>query len=293
MNANKLLDKLYRNLTWLIVLMSILGYLAYRTFQMDGDIQSVASNPNTWLNIAFVIWLNLNVQNGAINSGISAGIDSEEFRAADDVNNKIIKSVNNEMVEFRKYVKTLNYNERIRLEEDLLYKYGVDSKEELNKKQLRVFKRLKPIKHDISGFNLPLYYELTNNGEIKYESSFNKNKGIWTRRLGKVISGLLFGAISVNIVFNVSGLGEAMMSVIVISTGLIITYLLSFMPPMFRLKFAIPKGVILKHTLYSGYIEYKTGTHILRDIPIVEPKVEEIKVVEPPIELVEEKKEGV
>ena len=83
------------------------------------------------------------------------------------------------MVEFRKYVKTLNYNERIRLEEDLLYKYGVDSKEELNKKQLRAFKRLKPIKHDISGFNLPLYYELTNNGEIKYESSFNKNKGIW------------------------------------------------------------------------------------------------------------------
>ena len=135
MNANKLLDKLYRNLTWLIVLMSIIGYLAYRTFQMDGDIQSVASNPNTWLNIAFVIWLNLNVQNGAINSGISAGIDSEEFRVADEVNNKIIKSVNNEMVEFRKYVKTLNYNERIRLEEDLLYKCGVDSKEELNKKQ--------------------------------------------------------------------------------------------------------------------------------------------------------------
>ena len=91
MNANKLLDKLYRNLTWLIVLMSIIGYLAYRTFQMDGDIQSVASNPNTWLNIAFVIWLNLNVQNGAINSGISAGIDSEEFRAADEVNNKILK----------------------------------------------------------------------------------------------------------------------------------------------------------------------------------------------------------
>ena len=47
------------------------------------------------------------------------------------------------MVEFRKYVKTLNYNERIRLEEDLLYKYGVDSKEELNKKQLRAVQAIK------------------------------------------------------------------------------------------------------------------------------------------------------
>lgn len=292
MNTNKLLDKLYRNLTWLIVLMSIIGYLAYRTFQMDGNIESVATDPNTWLNIGFVIWLNLNVQSGAIQSGISAGVDSEEFKTADEINNKIIKSVNNEMPEFRKYVKTLNYNERIRLEEDLLYKYGVNDKSELNRKQLKEFNKLKPIRHDIGGFSLPLYYELTKNGEINYASSFNKNKGIWTRRLGKVISGVLFGAISVNIVFNVSGLGEAMMSVIVISAGLIITYLASFMPPMFRLKFAIPKGVILKHTLYSSYVDWRNGTHKLKEIPIVE----EVKVVEekPIVEVeVEEKKEGV
>lgn len=277
MTTSKLLDNLYKNLTWLIVLMSIIGYLAYRTFQMQGDIQSVANDPNTWLNIAFVIWLNLNVQSGAINSGISAGVDSEEFKAADEVNNKIIKSVNNEMVEFRKYVKTLNYNEMIRLQEDFLYKYGVDDVSKLNKKQLRKFKRLKPIRHDISGFNLPLYYELTKNGEIKYESSFNKNKGMLRKRAGKVLTGILFGALSVNIAFNIDGLGEAMMSVIVISTNLIITYLLSFMPPMFRLKFVIPKGVILKHTLYSGYIEYKKGTHILKEIPI---KKEVLEVVE-------------
>jgi hypothetical protein len=277
MTTSKLLDNLYKNLTWLIVLMSIIGYLAYRTFQMEGDIQSVANDPNTWLNIAFVIWLNLNVQSGAINSGISAGVDSEEFKAADEVNNKIIKSVNNEMVEFRKYVKTLNYNEMVRLQEDFLYKYGVNDVSELNKKQLRKFKRLKPIRHDISGFNLPLYYELTKNGEIKYESSFNKNKGMLRKRAGKVLTGILFGALSVNIAFNIDGLGEAMMSVIVISTNLIITYLLSFMPPMFRLKFVIPKGVILKHTLYSGYIEYKKGTHILKEIPM---KKEVLEVVE-------------
>lgn len=278
MTTSKLLDNLYKNLTWLIVLMSIIGYLAYRTVQMEGDIQSVANDPNTWLNIAFVIWLNLNVQSGAINSGITAGVDSEEFKAADEVNNKIIKSVNNEMVEFRKYVKTLNYNEMIRVQENFLYKYGVDDVSELNKKQLRKFKKLKPIRHDISGFNLPLYYELTKNGEIKYESSFNKNKGMLRKRAGKVLTGILFGALSVkNVVFNISGLGEAMMSVIVISTNLIITYLLSFMPPMFRLKFVIPKGVILKHTLYSGYIEYKKGTHILKEIPM---KKEVLEVVE-------------
>lgn len=56
----------------------------------------------------FVIWLNLNIQNGAINSGISAGIESQEFKLADELNNKIIKSVNNELKDFRHYVRQLN-----------------------------------------------------------------------------------------------------------------------------------------------------------------------------------------
>lgn len=285
MTTSKLLNKLYQHLSWLVVLISIIGYLAYRTFTMDGDIESVASDINTWINIMFVIWLNLNVLNGSINSGISAGVESVEFKKADEVNNKIIKSVNNEMKSFRDYVKLLNENEKMRVEEDYLFKCGVDSKDELTKRQLKGFKKLKPIRHDVSGFNLPLYYELTSNGHIRYESSFNKNKGIWSKRIGKVITGILFGAMSVNVVFNVEGLGEAMMGVIVISAGLLLTYLLSFMPPMFRLRFAIPKGVILKHTLYSSYIDYKNGKHELKQIVIdeketVEPIVEQPTIIE-------------
>ena len=286
MTTSKLLDKLYKNITWLIVLVSIIGYLAYRTFQMEGSIESVARDPNTWFNIAFVIWLNLNVLNGAIDNGISAGVDSDEFKIADEVNNKIIKSVNNEMPEFRKYVKTLNYNERVSIEDNFLFKYGIESKDLLTKKQLKKLKRLKPIKHDIYGFNLPLFYELTSNGEVKYASSFNKNGGIWKKRFGKIISSILFGAISINIAFNVDNFGEAMVSVIVISSGVIINYLIAFMSPMFRLRYVIPKAVLLKHTLYSGYIEYKNGTHKLKEIPIDKPKEEEIKVE------IEEKKEG-
>ena len=51
--------------------------------------------------MGLLIWSNLNVQSGAINSGISAGVDSEEFKAADEINNKIVKSVNNEPRIFR------------------------------------------------------------------------------------------------------------------------------------------------------------------------------------------------
>jgi hypothetical protein len=241
LTTSKLLDKLYKHISWIIIAISIFGYLAYRTLRVEGSIEMILTDLNTWLNIFFVIWLNLNIQNGAINSGISAGIESQEFKLADELNNKIIKSVNNELKDFRYYVRQLNKEAKTQVEDDYLFKCGVDTYDELTDKQKKKFNRLKPIRHDISGFNLPLYYDMTHNGEIKYESTFNKQKGIWQKRVGKILNGILFGVMSVNVVFNVKGLGEALISVGVISSGLIITYLLSFLPPMFKLKFVIPK----------------------------------------------------
>lgn len=265
LTTSKLLDKLYKHISWIIIAISIFGYLAYRTLRVEGSIEMILTDLNTWLNIFFVIWLNLNIQNGAINSGISAGIESQEFKLADELNNKIIKSVNNELKDFRYYVRQLNKEAKTQVEDDYLFKCGVDTYDELTDKQKKKFNRLKPIRHDISGFNLPLYYDMTHNGEIKYESTFNKQKGIWQKRVGKILNGILFGVMSVNVVLNVKGLGEALISVGVISSGLIITYLLSFFPPMFKLKFVIPKGVLLKQTLYKSYVEYKTQTHSLSE----------------------------
>lgn len=282
------MDRLYRYFIWIVVGVSIIAYLAYRTISFEGSIEQVISSPDTWLNIAFVVWLNLNVLQGAIDAGISYGLDTEEFILADKANNSIIQSVNNEMVDFRKYIKLLNYNEKIRLEEDLLFKYGVDTYEELNHKQKRAFKRLKPIRHNIYGFNLPLFYELTKNGEIKYQASYQKNKGLYRKRLGKIMAGILFGAISINIAFNASGITEALISMVIISSGLIITFLMAYMPPVFKLMKEIPKAVILKSTLYSGYINFKQGTHELKIINVEQTLAKDKKiVVEPPKSVVE------
>ena len=265
LTPSKLLDKVYKHISWIIILISILGYLAYRTLRVEGSLELILTDLNTWLNIFFVIWLNLNIQNGAINSGISAGIESQEFKLADELNNKIIKSVNNELKDFRQYVRQLNKEAKTQVEDDYLFKCGVDTFDELTDKQKKKFNKLKPIRHDISGFNLPLFYDLTHNGAIKYESTFNKQKGIWQKRVRKVFNGILFGVISGNVAFNVAGLGEALLSVVVISSGLLLTFLLSFLPPLVKLKFFIPKGVLLKQTLYKSYVEHKTQTHSLNE----------------------------
>ena len=279
---NKLLDNVYKYSVWIVTSLAIIGYFAYKTLTFDGSIESVLNSWDTWTNLAFIIFLNITVQSGAIDSGISNGLSSEEFELADKLNNKIIGSVNNEMDDFRVFIKKLNKAELLRMQEDFLFSVGDKKVEDLTDKELKKFKKLKPIQHNVYGFNLPLFYELTRDGKIDYRASFNRNKGRAKARIMKIVSGVMFGGLTINMAFNTTGLGEALVSVLIIGIGLMLTFVMSFVPYTFKLRFDLPKKVILKKTLYDSYIDYKTGSHKLVKVnQEVKLKDEVIEVVKP------------
>ncbi|MCK9492843.1 MAG: hypothetical protein M0Q00_00590 [Acholeplasmataceae bacterium] len=279
---NKLLDNVYKYSVWIVTSLAIIGYFAYKTLTFDGSIESVLNSWDTWTNLAFIIFLNITVQSGAIDSGISNGLSSEEFELADKLNNKIIGSVNNEMDDFRVFIKKLNKAELLRMQEDFLFAVGDKKVEDLSDKELKKFKKLKPIQHNVYGFNLPLFYELTRDGKINYRASFNRNKGRAKARIMKIVSGVMFGGLTINMAFNTTGLGEALVSVLIIGIGLMLTFVMSFVPYTFKLRFDLPKKVILKKTLYDSYIDYKTGSHKLVKVnQEVKLKDEVIEVVKP------------
>lgn len=279
---NKLLDNVYKYSVWIVTSLAIIGYFAYKTLTFDGSIESVLNSWDTWTNLAFIIFLNITVQSGAIDSGISNGLSSEEFELADKLNNKIIGSVNNEMDDFRVFIKKLNKAELLRMQEDFLFSVGDKKVEDLTDKELKKFNKLKPIQHNVYGFNLPLFYELTRDGKINYRASFNRNKGRAKARIMKIVSGVMFGGLTINMAFNTTGLGEALVSVLIIGIGLMLTFVMSFVPYTFKLRFDLPKKVILKKTLYDSYIDYKTGSHKLVKVnQEVKLKDEVIEVVKP------------
>lgn len=257
---------------------SMLAYFAYMILEFDGDIQKTLVDWRTWIHTAFVIFLNTTMLSGAFDSGVSVGINSEEFEIADKLNNKLIGSVNNEMEDFRKFIKILNQHELKNIQEDFLFKVGDKKVEDLTKRELKQFKKLKPVRHDIYGFNLPLYYELSKNGTIKYQASIKKNQGKFFRIIKKVVSGAMFAGMTINVVFSVGRVGPAFVSLLIISAGLVMTFLLTFFPQVYKFKVELPKKVILKNTLYDSYIDYKNGTHVLKKIelnnvsPVIETK---------------------
>jgi len=276
----KFMDGLYKYFTWIVLALSMLAYFAYQILEFQGSIEKALLDWRTWLHVAFIIYLNITVVSGAFDSGTYTGIGSQEFNLADQLNNKIITSVNNEMGDFRDYVKRLNHHELQNLRDDYLFKVGDKEVKDLTKKELKEYNNLKPIRHDIYGFNLPLYYEMSKNGQVKYQASIKKNEGKKFKQFSKIFTGILFAGMTVNVAFSVDNVGDAFVSLLVISVGLLLTYLLTFFPQVFKFKNDLPKKVILKKTLYDSYVNYKNGTHTLKELEEVEEPIKQPKLTQ-------------
>ena len=262
----KYLDKLYKGSVWIIIVLSLIAYFAYRVMSFDGDVMLTLYDYQTYVQLLFVIFINVNMVSGAYDNATSQGINSEEFDLADKLNNKIIESVNNEMQDFRTYIKRLNQHELVNLQEDYLFKVGDKTVDELTDKELKEYNALKPIRHNIYGFNLPLYYELSKNREVSYAASIKKNEGKRIKQIKKVFSASLFALMTINMMFATDNVGAAFTSLVIISVGLALTFIMTFVPQYYKFKVELPKKVILKNTLYNSYIAFKNGTHKLKEL---------------------------
>lgn len=262
----KFMDRLYKGMSWLILAVSLIGYFAFMILSFEGSIEDMVRDWRSWLHIVFVIYLNITMVTSATDSATQNGIATEEFSLADKLNNEIIESVNNEMEAFREYTKKLNTHELQSIRDDYLFKIGDKTYDELTEKELKAYNKLKPIKHNIYGFNLPLYYEMSRSGEVDYKASIDNRKGKVLKYIQKILFGIMFGGMTINVSFQVRNVGSAFVSLLIIAMGLLATFITIYFPKLFVYKVATPKRVILKKTYYNGFVKYKNGTHKLREL---------------------------
>ena len=258
MGNKKLLDTIYKHFSWIIIVLSLIAYFFYQTIKFEGTIETLISDYNTWVHLVFVIFLNLLVVSASLDKGTREGLSSPEFELANEMNNILIKEINNNLDEFREYVDLLNEHEKKLVREDFLFKVGKRTYEELTPKEKRKFNKLKPIVHYIYGINLPLFYETTGSkNRIEYSANYNVQEHKFKRQFTKTITGLMFGLMTVNATFQFQNIGDALISVLIIGAGLTATYITNVYRPIFRLKYEIPKKVLTKKNLFDGFKEYK------------------------------------
>lgn len=251
----KWFDKIMKYNQWIVLGSMLFGYLAFLVLTPEASIENTITDWQTWVHTIFVVYLNIMTVSLSLDTATEHGLNLEEFELADDLNNKLIKKYNASKKEFRAYVKALNEHELRSMQEDFLYNHGAESEDDLSPKLRRLYKKLKPIRHDIYGYNLALFYEITKNGEVKYKSSIAKNEGKRKKQISKGIMGIVFSAMSVNMALTVSNLSSALVSLVVILSGLFITYFMIYTPQLNKFKKEIPKKVLGKKILMDSFEE--------------------------------------
>ena len=279
----KWLDKVTKNSQWYVMGAMLIGYLSFLVLTPSASLEKTVMNWQTWVHTLFVMYLQVSAVSLAFDKGTQDGINLREFELADELNNDIIKKYNNNKEPYRKYIKDLNTHELNNIREEYLFSVGDKTYEELTRKQKKAYNNLKPIYHDIYGFNLPLFYEVTKNGKIGYKASVGKNEGKRKKQFTKGFMGIVFSAMSINMAFSVDSLGSALLSLGIIMSGLIVTFIMIYAPQLSKFKSDLPKKVMSKKTLMDSFEEYQQGKVKLN----VEVKEEVIKVEE----IIEEKEQ--
>lgn len=272
------IDKAMRFSTWIILVVSLIAYFAYQVLDFNGDITTLVNDWRSYVHMLFVIFISVQMINASNDSAISNGIKTNEFTTANELDAKLITEFNNNTDEVRSYVKLLNAHELRSMQDDFLYKNGDLEYDDLSKKLKRKYNNLKPIVHNVYGFNTPLNYDIVKGRQINYAIKGDKKSGIRLKKLSKIFTSVLFGVMTVDMVVNFSNVGSAMISVLIITAGLILTFASTYVPVYNKYVNRIPSQVLIKNTFMDGFKNYQAGnvkllkmtdnTQEMTDIPV-------------------------
>ena len=279
---------LYNSVSMIILVFSILAFYFFHFLEMpDGEL---AFGIRDWLHLIFTSWLGIVTVNTFRDKGTRDGLNSEAFKLANDLNAEINKRYTSDVDGMRAFIDRMNEHEKaityenffdkIRLERRLNYDVKLTA-DDLTKKELKRYYKLKPIYYSLEGFNLPIIHEVSHDKRVNYNVVYDVTKNKKRAMLTKALTGLLLGAVTVNVVWSGSdGLG-ALIKLAIVLCGLSITAFFNWVRPLHELSEVKPKQVLNKKAIQDSYYEYKTGKLVLKEIneehELAEEKIEEPK----------------
>lgn len=218
-------------------------------FELLKDVRSI-------LYIVFSLIAQLISADTGIEDAINKGLETESFKEADETNNEIITYINNNFDETLNYISYVNDNERKLLEKNFLLAKGVNHFDKLSEKDLKEYNKLKPKIHSGKDINLPLYVEFDDGKIVSYATSLNAKRDKKKVMKSKVVMGLIFGLLSIDVLFRFSNISSALSSTIILSVGMLVAYGSNFILFFNKLSIKLPKQVKNKKVFYDGMLDY-------------------------------------
>lgn len=273
----KTLNATARFSSFIIIAIFMVLYLMFAVLQVEGDLVIFLSDPKNilWicLNTGITIALHQIIITTASDNATTFGLETEEFKLADRLNGEIINTIGANFDSFIDFIRDLNEYEKRTLQQSFIQSCGKKKLEDLDKKELKAFKKLKPVVHDITNFLRPCYAEVNKHGKISYDSSYIINHRQWFKRSSRIVFSVLMAVITLGpILFKIGNFGEALLNAAMTSIGVSITFITVFVPIFYKLKYTLPRKVFNKGVLVNTYKE-KNG--------ILKLELEKYQVLEP------------
>lgn len=253
----QIFEKIYKNIQWLILSVSLVAYLFLKTLQADGNIQLLLRDWRTYIDIIFSVYITFITISIGADKGLADGLESDLFKKANEANNEIIKPAKNQIKELIKYVDETNRSEKELVQTEFLGALGKNY-EELTRRERRKYHKLKYIKYSINGFTLPVYVEFNNkNNVVDTNVAYNHNLGKSQKMLFKTIQAVIVSTIVVGVKFAFENLGDAFFSLLVIGAGAMVSMLFALYRPYIYLTKKVPAKVDVKQTIWDGFLASK------------------------------------
>ena len=261
---NKFLGKISNIAGWLVIVVSIFLYLAvsFLVFEIPEDktIFEIIFNYKTIVNTILVIFLNISIKLSTQSVSLQYVMAQKEFTLTNKTNNDIINDAINSFKDLSQFVLKHNQEQLAFSRKAYLFDLGKETYDELNKKQKKVYdKKTKYDKISLTGFIRPILSlsKGKNNKteyDVNYDTSKEKAKGV----VAHTFSGLLLASFTVNMGFNIADNPmEIMIQFLIVMFGLIINFIMTFVPIIFRFLQVKPNIVEDKRNLYNNFKQIK------------------------------------
>lgn len=264
--------------SFIIIAVTVILYVIISSLQITGGVVKFFNDVTNivWAAVMTLLTIVLHqiVMSSASDNALAHGVETTEYKMADELNGRIINKIGATYEDFIEFIRDLNEFEKRTTQMAFIQSLGKKTVGDLTKAELKAYKKLKPTVHDVTNFLKPCYAATGKNGKIQYDSSYSKSSNVG-QRLTKVIFTLAMSFVTLGpALFSVSNFGLAVLNALTMCIGLLITFLKVFIPTYMELSRTIPNKVYNKGVLVNTYNEKRSIIKIdLQKMPDLTPVV--------------------
>ena len=246
-----LIDKFTDWMNYIILISTLVVYFLFQSLRFDKGMLELITDYKNLISTLFVVVIQVITAGLGRDKGIENSLIDEGFIKADKINNEIIADINDNFENTLDYIDYRNDLEVKMVRQDYIRSLEKRTFDDLTKREVKKYNKLKPKRWTSKGISLPLYYEHTNGKVYSFDTSFDANANKIRGMIKKALTGLLFAFMTFEVVFVWKNAGQAMSSTIILAGGMAITYILNYLNPFNKLTKRLPKQVENKKNFHN------------------------------------------